>query len=153
MTLQRTNAPSDLDLQEIQAITGVTLSYDYKRTYRSCSGLKADDGVGPEVQVTFPDGFKCPAHVRLFYSVEEIRTCWKYVGPVALNEEAERFDLNEEFVEPEYLVPIAGEYDGGAIYIAVGGRHAGKVFLMDNGDFGIGWVADNVDEFLRQIVG
>lgn len=150
--MKRKSTPGITDIQEIEAITGLTLSDDYKRMYGSYSGLEADDGegVGSPISVKY-EGFEKTAHVRLFYSVEEIRICWKYVGPDALKEEAERFDLNEEFVETEYLVPIAGEYDGGAIFIAVGGRHVGKMFLSDNGDFGIGCLANNVDEFLRKI--
>jgi hypothetical protein len=46
------------------------------------------------------------------------------------------FNLSRDFVEIEYLLPFALPANG-ILYYAVGGNHTGRIYIADNGDFGI----------------
>ncbi|MCP4194403.1 MAG: hypothetical protein GY768_27670 [Planctomycetaceae bacterium] len=147
MTLKQQRKPNEADLDEIEAVTGLALTESFKHIYMMHSGSKTED-FGPHIQVLYPDGTDSEENLQAFLTVHDIREQWPHVG--YLEQFADHFDLDENFVEPEFLVPIASVYDGG-IYMAVGGRHVDKFFLADNGDFGIACLASGVDDFLKLV--
>jgi hypothetical protein len=60
-----------------------------------------------------------------------------------------RFENPKDYVEAEYLYHIA---DGtGSICISLGGQHYGKIYSIDNGDFGIIYQADTINAFLDSL--
>jgi len=146
MVFELSRQPIETDLREIEEITGLALTDSYKRTYLAYSGLTAK-GFGPKISVTYPNGPTVTETVQSFLTVDEIRNQWQYVD--YLEQFADHFNLGSDFVEPRCLVPIADLYDG-AVYVAVAGRHVDKVFVADNGDFGIAYLADKLDEFVKQ---
>jgi len=147
MAFHRTRTPSESDLGEIERLTGLRLTDGYRQLYLARSGMKAE-GFGPEVAVEFGDGLEDELNVQAFLTVDEFRERWQHVE--YLRQFVKDFDLGPDFVQPEFLVPIADTYDG-VIYIAVGGRHVDHVFFADNGDFGIARLATNVAAFERLI--
>lgn len=59
------------------------------------------------------------------------------------------FENPKDYVEAEHLYHIA---DGiGSTCIALGGQHYGKIYSVDNGDFGIIYQSDSIDEFIDSL--
>lgn len=59
------------------------------------------------------------------------------------------FENSTDYVEAEYLYHIA---EGtGSICISLGGQHYGKIYSVDNGDFGIIYQADNINQFIDSL--
>ncbi len=67
-----------------------------------------------------------------------------------LKELAEHFDLSSEYVEPEYLFPLC-ILPNGAVYVSIDGKHNGKVFVADNGDFGIIYHSTSFEQFWNSL--
>lgn len=147
MTLERTYIPSDSDLDEIADLTGLALSDLYKRIYTDYAGSRFGSD-SPAFTVTYPDGTEVNESLTAVLTVDDIKRQWPHVGYLA--DFAVHFDLHEDFVESQFLVPIAEVYDGG-IYLAVGGQHIDKAFIADNGDFGIALLALCEDDLRRLI--
>ena len=145
MKLERVREPQSQDLEEIESITGLKLSESYREIYLKYSGMKAQNW-GPEISVKYMDESEGKENIQEFLTHEDIRKQWEFVG--YLKEHAEHFELGSDFVEPEYLVPIANTYDS-VLYISVFGEHKNKVYFADNGDFGILLIADNVQQFVE----
>jgi hypothetical protein len=57
------------------------------------------------------------------------------------------FELTSGYVESEKLIHIA-ETLGGTIAISTDGIHNGKIYSVDHGDFGIIYLAENIEELL-----
>ncbi len=79
-------------------------------------------------------------------SETEIIEQWNYIE--TLQELKEGFELTDSYVETDKLLPFIDVTDG-TIYIAVLGKHNGKIFLGDNGDFGIIEIANSLNDFLN----
>jgi SMI1-KNR4 cell-wall len=59
------------------------------------------------------------------------------------------FDVQTDVVEAECLYHIAFGYPN--LCIAIGGQHHGKIYNVDNGDFGIHFQANHLNEFLESL--
>lgn len=147
MPFEQQRKPHETDLDEIEAITGLPLTNSFKRVFMMYSGCRIE-GFGPRIEVRYPNGAEAIENLQAFLTTAEIREQWQFIG--YLQEFADHFELGTSFVESQYLIPIAEVYDGG-IYMAVGGRHIDKLFLADNGDFGIACIANSADEFLKLV--
>ena len=81
-------------------------------------------------KIRLTDGFCTVLHTR-----EIIRQ----LGSIGYLEDFfECFNLKRIEVEVETLLPIMAADGGGLnIYVSIGGAHANKLFVVDNGDFGI----------------
>jgi hypothetical protein len=61
------------------------------------------------------------------------------------------FNLLSDYVETEQLILIA-ETLGGEIALAMDGKHRGKLYAIDNGDFGIIFLSNNIFDFLPTLI-
>ena len=60
------------------------------------------------------------------------------------------FENAESYVEAKYLYFIFGCVNG-AICMVLNGNHRGKIYSVDNGDFGIIFQAENLKDFLKSL--
>ena len=67
-----------------------------------------------------------------------------------LEEYIEPFELTPDYVEPKYLYFIA-ECLTGNIAMAIGELHEGKLYYVDNGDFGIIYLASSIRDFINTL--
>ncbi len=59
-------------------------------------------------------------------------------------------NLTTDFVEIETLCPFAYAHNG-VFYCSISGKHNGKVYFADNGDFGIFLIANSFEEFWNSV--
>lgn len=67
-----------------------------------------------------------------------------------IKEFQEEDELPDSYVESRYLYQIIN-CDNTIVVMAFEGIHKGKIYTVDNGDFGIRYQADNLNDFLRKI--
>lgn len=111
--------------------------------------LKADTFVVENIVFCriLQDNYRTDGLVYKFYSASDFIERQKYRD--YLIEFQTHFENPKDYVEAEYLYHIA---DGtGSILISLGGQHYGKIYSADNGDFGIIYQADNIDDFLDSL--
>lgn len=94
--------------------------------------------------VILQDGYRTDGRVDEFYTLENFIERQKYREE--LIDFQTHFENPTTYVEAEYLYFIAE--GSGAICIALGGKHYGKIYSVDNGDFGIIYQADNINIFI-----
>ena len=126
---------TDRELSEVENLFGTGLPPEV-RTF-----LKLQAGSKPTVNgdiccfdIKHSNGWKQSSFIERIVNFESILVqldCREY-----LHEFVVCFGLTSDYVEADYLFPIA-ELPAGALLMAVSGRHAGKVYSADNGDFGI----------------
>ncbi len=141
------------DIDELKAVTGKDLPGWYTEHFIRLSGLKRvelkdheiDDNTHVDFTATFEDGGTDGDHIIDFLTVEQIKQVWPYID--YLEEDIERFEISSRFVQWQYLFPLAGTGDG-TLYVAIGGNHDRAVYEADNGDYGIGRVASDIDDFV-----
>ena len=100
------------------------------------------------MKIIHEDGWESNSFISKIESIETSVDTWGYRG--YLNEFQEDFELTEDYVEANFLFPIM-EISSGAVYVAIGGKHNGKVYTVDNGDFGIVFHSNTLDEFISKI--
>jgi len=120
-------------INHIETTLGLELPDDYKRFLLSsiCLEISNKDGV-----------------IDAFYTVDnflEQQYCRDY-----LVETQNHFGNLQSYVEAEHLYYIAGGASG-SICIALGGKHFGKIYSIDNGDFGIIYQSVNIDAFIDSL--
>lgn len=143
-----------LSKKEIDLIfkeTNFRLPNDLKEFLKSYSGgHPVNENIGYHYELIDDDGWDCGDGLEwVFDSLEIIEN---YNGlKIHLKEHFEHFELDESFVETKYLLPIIKIGSGGCINIAIGGKHNGKIYQVDNGDFGILLISNSLQEFLNEI--
>ena len=126
---------TETQLSAVEDLFGTALTPEL-RTF-----LKIHAGSKPTVNggiccfdIRHSNGWKQGSFIERIVSFETILIqldCRDY-----LNEFVVDFGLTSDYVETDYLFPVA-ELPNGAVLLAVSGKHAGKVYTADNGDFGI----------------
>ncbi len=147
MVFERLRFPLESDIANIERVTGLKLSNEFKILYANYSGYVAA-GMEAEIEFTFPNGNESFESIQTFVTVDDIREQWPHIGYVV--DFCNHFGLDDTFIEPQYLIPVANTYDG-VIYVATGGKHIDKVYFTDNGDFGIALLATSSNEFAEMI--
>jgi|GEM_PF-5535643 len=93
------------------------------------------------------DNYRTDGLIYRFYTITDFFERQEY--RIYLIEFQTHFENPKNYVEAEYLYHIG---DGtGSICIALGGQHYGKIFSVDNGDFGIIYQADNINKFIDSL--
>ncbi len=95
-------------------------------------------------------GYKSP---ELMGSFSTYKTFWKHNQYREVLEEFQEDDEQEEsYVQSEYLY-IIGDANGfsGSVCMALHGIHKGKIYFADNGDDGIIFQADTLQDFLNSL--
>jgi hypothetical protein len=92
----------------------------------------------------FEDGWKYELSIEKIIDFESITKLFDD------DEMLERYikdqNLTKDFVEIEHLCPFAYAPNG-VFYISVSGKHNGKVYFADNGDFGILFLTNSFENF------
>lgn len=78
------------------------------------------------------------------FSTKEIIESFEYRS--YLEEFKEHFELDEDYVETEFLLPLIEIADGSALYVAIHGKREGKLYVVDCGDFGITMIPETIDQ-------
>jgi hypothetical protein len=94
------------------------------------------------------DGYLQKDSLVEFYNLDKLKkglSCRDFLIEFQLH-----FDLSTDYVESDKLIHIA-ETLGGTIDISIDGKHKGKIYSVDHGDFGIIYLAENLEEFLLMI--
>jgi hypothetical protein len=101
-------------------------------------------------KIIHPDGYIQIASIEkivglegVFAEFEDRDTLFLYV---------KEQELTTDFVEIEHLCPFAYAPNG-VFYISVSGKHDGKVYFADNGDFGILFLTNSFENFWDSVYG
>ena len=148
LKLQNIKKVDKTEILEIEKITGLKLPtylIDFLLKYSGGEITSSMNQYSFDYDVLVGDKqFSQSNSIFKILTVVDIKTQWKFIE--SLYELNEHFELTNEYVEVEKLLPIIDVY-GGALYIAISGQHDGKIFYGDNGDFGIIKIADSLNEF------
>ena len=106
------------------------------------SGYTAPE-IGFAITLQYPRGVKSDDLLQRFLNAGEIAEQWPYID--YLLDYAATFELGHDFFDPALLLPIA-DCANGAIYVANAGKHVGKVYHADNGDFGVSLIAPSITQ-------
>lgn len=132
-------------IKEIENRLGLKLPLDYKLFLTNVDKLIIQDSV------TFcrilQDNYRTDGLIYEF--LNDSNFLERNVSRQYLIEHQKHFKNPKEYVEAEYLYYVAT--GTGAICIALGGLHYGKIFSVDNGDFGIIYQAENIDLFINSL--
>jgi len=144
------------DITDLKSTTGKDLPDWYVDHFMYLSGLKRvalkeheiNDGKHVDFTAIFEDGGSDGDYITDFLTVEQIKQVWPYID--YLEDDVENFEISSSFMQWEYLFPLAGTGDG-TLYVAIGGDHDRAIYEADNGDYGIGLVADDIDDFVASL--
>ena len=144
------------DIDELKAFTEKDLPNWYVDHFMHLSGLKRveltnseiDDNTHVDFTAVYEDGNSDGDHITNFMTAAQIKQVWPYID--YLEDDVEHFEISSKFVQWEHLFPLANSGDG-TIYIAIGGDHNRAVYEADNGDYGIGRVAADIDDFVASL--
>jgi SMI1 / KNR4 family (SUKH-1) len=140
---------TETQFEHIEKIIGRPLPYSVKNFYKDYAGSRPTlNGNSSCITITLADGWKTANTFEAIDSYETLKNHLSNIG--YLCELAKHFNLNSRYVEPEYLFPL-GLLPNGAIYIAIDGMHNGKVYTSDNGDFGIVFHSDSLEQFFESV--
>jgi hypothetical protein len=113
--------------------------------------LKKNSGAIPMIngnlcnfQTIHSDGWKQDSFIENITTSENIIS--EFEDRDTLNLYFSSFELTSKFVEIEYLLPFAFAANG-VLYCSIGGVHSGKVYFVDNGDFGILFQSESFERF------
>lgn len=138
------------DFWRIEKHYGYMLPENIKEFLRKCNGEITNTEYGIEIEfTTFSHGHMLSDGFRKVHHPTEILEQLQFVG--FIEDFAEENGLSRKEIETEKLLPIM-EVDGGSIciYVAIGGAHVNKLFVVDNGDFGISKVDFTFEELVCQ---
>ena len=136
-------------LSDIEIFVGIELSEELKKLLSNYSGGEPTiQGKPCMIDLTHPDGWTQE------YFITKIKSCKSIVDQLNnldyLIEYRDHFNISNEYVEIEKLLPLI-EVLNGEILISIEGQHKGKLYLADNGDFGIMLIADSLDGFFQKV--
>jgi hypothetical protein len=135
---------TEAELKAVEKQIGHRFPEEYRQFLLTYNGGKpVPDGI----RVTLSDGYCFTSAVYKFYALEELLTLERRY----LQEFIEHFELTDDYVEAPYLYHIA-ECLSGSICLAVAGKHQGKIYYTDNGDFGIVYQSASLGSFLEEFI-
>jgi SMI1 / KNR4 family (SUKH-1) len=131
-------------IENIETHFGFSFPKDYKDFFLEAHNFVLDNSVYCRV---LQNGYKTDGLVFEFHTIDnfvEKQECRDY-----LIEFQTHFENPIDYVEAEHLYHIA---DGtGSVCISLAGQHYGKIFSVDNGDFGIIYQAENIKGFVDSL--
>lgn len=140
---------SNFSIHTLEEKTNFILPENLRLLFKNYSGsIPTIKNKEVYIQFTYKSGDKQSEQIRRIKTPEQIIENWRYRG--YLQELFDQFNLDEKFVQTDYLFPFA-EMLGHELYCSVGGDHDGKVYAIDNGDFGFAFLAKNLDEFFNRL--
>ncbi|MFK7747200.1 MAG: SMI1/KNR4 family protein [Kordia sp.] len=144
----KSNPLTDVDIAEIENFTGFNLPKEIKSFLKKYadSTIMFDHENYCIIDLIFTDGLKTNDGLQKVDSLNSIKEKWKYRD--YLHEFQRDFQVSNDFVESSQLFPLIETHLGCQIYVSIGGNHLGKIFHVDNGDFGFCHLANSLDEFL-----
>ncbi|MBO9563626.1 MAG: SMI1/KNR4 family protein [Niastella sp.] len=132
-------------LISIEEKLGFKLPEDYKQFLLDEAGhSQCMFKVYPRV---LQDGWKTDGIIEKVTSVDTFWQANQYRE--YLREFQEHFENPASYVESEYLYVIMS--GTGVVCMAMSGTHKGKIYSVDNGDFGIVYQTDNLEQFLQSL--
>ncbi len=96
----------------------------------------------------FEDGWKYELSIEKIIDFESITTIFDDDEMLELY--IKEHNLTNDFVEIEHLCPFAYAPNG-VFYCSIGGKHNGKIYFADNGDFGILFLTNSLEEFWNSV--
>ena len=153
MKFERKSEPKLEDIKEIEKLWKNSLSDDFIQFYMKYSGYELpyyEYTVDVLYQSEGAPDIDAEEDLFCFSNLEDIKRLWKYTGPSHIQHYLDHFEHPKSIVDPEALVAFA-EGDSGVFYISTKGRTKDKILYADNGDFGIGLVADNLESFMKKL--
>lgn len=139
------------DILYIKNKTGFELPLNIELFLKSYSG---GNSYSRELYYTYEcfhdDGYKTENSIVSIFTPEEIVEAYDNLK-LYLEETFEHFELSTDYVETKYLLPIIELGNGGTINIHIGGKHNGKVYEVDNGDFGIILLSNSLQDFIEKL--
>ena len=149
ITYQGSTAIDDEELVQLEKLTAFNLPDFVRELLNKYSGSepRINDRICL-IDVVYEDGYQDTVGLLRIESPATILENWNYRG--YLNNFKEHFELEDSYVEIERLFPII-ELTDGQLYVAIGGQHDGKVYCVDNGDFGITYLAGSLQELFKKI--
>lgn len=132
-------------IQYIETKLQHSLPNEYKEFLRNFDLLSKEELGFP---ITLRDGYRMSNVLRFFFEANAFLNQNDFRS--FLEEYIETFELTPDYVEPQYLYFIA-ECLTGNIAMAIGGRHEGKLYYVDNGDFGIIYLASSIKDFMNTL--
>lgn len=136
-------------IDEIEKLIETALPLEVMNLFQNYSG-SSESINGKECYLKYidNDGDESSDLLIGMETFEQIIKNWRYRG--YLIDFQKELELSDAYVEADKLFPIADMSDGG-VYIAWGGKHDGKIYFVDNGDFGINLIYNSIEEFLKNI--
>lgn len=137
------------EISELERLTGLTFSEELVSFFTKYAGGKPKiNGKDCLTKIVYEDGLESENYIVKIESFESIRDTWKYND--YLKEFKVLFKIPDSYVEVDKLIPII-ELMSDSIYYASGGIHSGKIYHVDNGDFGISKSADSLEEYMNNL--
>lgn len=145
LTFENATKLSLKELLHIEMLFGKDLPEYLKDFYKNYAGATPEiEGKRSCLTITHPKGWTQSNYIE---NVDDFNSLQIHLSNIQyLLEHAEDFALSDDYVEPESLFPICN-LPNGAVYVAIDGKHKGKVYTADNGDFGIIYHSENFDAF------
>lgn len=145
------NDPTPLSLEQLHQLedtTGFQLSNSVGQFLSKYGGatIEAENG-DCFFDFKYEDGCESNDGLLEVESFESIVKGWRYRSYLA--EFAQHFEVSENYVEANRLFPLFSLLGSGQVYVTIGGQHDGKVYHVDNGDFGFCFLANSIEEFLN----
>jgi len=141
------NSPQLSDIPRIEVLTKLKLIPDFEKYYMLFSGRHLPD-FEYNIKLIYSPNIDENVSLTNFLSFREVEEHWQYIG--YLKEFVAHFDLSSENFETEFWVPFINTYDG-CIFVSMSGVTKGKLYHADNGDFGIAFVANDIESFLKSV--
>lgn len=139
----------EIELEQIENSVGKPLPVYLRNFYKNYGGAAPIINGKPGcLTVIYSNGRATTSWIESIDSFETLQVHLSNID--SLNELAEHFELNSEYVEPENLFPLCN-LPNGAVYVAIEGKHNGKVYVADNGDFGIIYHSNDFDQFWNSL--
>ncbi|TCI85541.1 SMI1/KNR4 family protein [Tenacibaculum sp. M341] len=141
---------TDSDIKDIEEFTGFILPENIKAFFKfyANSEIMFNDNTQCFFDLIYKDGWDTDDALQQVESLKSIKEKWEHRG--YLKQFQKEFDVNSEYVDHEKLFPLIETYGGAQIYIAIGGDYDGKIFHVDNGDFGFCYLTESLDELLNK---
>lgn len=150
MKLENNKQIDKKDFALIERHYDCEISEEIKKFLNDFNGELTDPENGLEVEYISSGGNVRKDWFLNIYHTKEIINQLQYISYI------EDFflenDLNSDYVEVDYLLPVM-EVCGGSLnlYVALSGKHMNKVFIVDNGDFGICKTKESVATLIAKL--
>jgi aminopeptidase-like protein len=151
MELQFVNSAgmTERQLSMVEDLFGTALTPELRTFLKVHAGSKPTiNGDICCIDIKHSDGWKQSSCIERIVSFESLLV--KLENCDYLNEFVVHFGLTYDYVEAKYLFPLA-ELPNGSLLTAVNGRHTGKVYTADNGDFGILFHSESLAAFWASV--